>query len=84
MTSEANTSCDLLERMGCTPSTSDGGWIPGYGPPNPQLGLVGHRYVDVHTGRIYGPKTQDGWPLIHSHTLVLGSLDADLLARRLS
>lgn len=74
MTDIAKTPFDLTLHLVSVGGNSDGGWIPGNGYPNPQVGRVGQRYVDVLTGHIYGPKTRNGWPAEHTHTLNLGNV----------
>ena len=80
----AKTPFDLTLHLVSVGGNSDGGWIPGNGFPNPQIGRVGQRYVDVQTGHIYGPKTRDGWSADSAHTLNLGNVAgefANMLSR---
>lgn len=84
MSHVAKTPFDLTLHLVSVGGNSDGGWIPGNGYPNPQIGRVGQRYVDVQTGHIYGPKTRDGWPTEHTHSLNLGNVAgefANMLSR---
>ena len=84
MSHVAKTPFDLTLHLVSVGGNSDGGWIPGNGHPNPQIGRVGQRYVDVQTGHIYGPKTRDGWPAEYTHTLNLGNVAgefANMLSR---
>lgn len=84
MSHVSKTPFDLTLHLVSTGGNSDGGWIPGNGYPNPQVGRIGQRYVDVQTGRIYGPKTRDGWPAEYTHTLNLGNVAgefANMLSR---
>ncbi|MES8537194.1 hypothetical protein U6X77_12345, partial [Cutibacterium acnes] len=74
---------DLTLHLVSVGGNSDGGWIPGNGYPNPQVGRVGQRYVDVRTGHIYGPKSRDGWPAEYTHTLNLGNVTGEF-ANKLS
>ena len=80
MNQTSNPTCDLTLSLACVGTPTDGGWIPGVGLPEEHLGHVGHRYIDVETGHIYGPKTRDGWPQIHTHTLNLGSVSGEYAA----
>ena len=80
----AKTPFDLTLHLVSVGGNSDGGWIPGNGFPNPQIGRIGQRYVDVQTGHVYGPKTRDGWPAEYTHTLNLGNVAgefANMLSR---
>ena len=84
MTHVNKTPLDLTLHLVSVGGNSDGGWVPGDGYPNPQIGRVGQRYVDVQTGHIYGPKTRDGWPQDPTHTLNLGNIAgqfANILSR---
>lgn len=84
MSHVAKTPFDLTLHLVSVGGNSDGGWIPGNGYPNPQVGRVGQRYVDVQTGHIYGPKSRDGWPAEYTHTLNLGNVAgefANMLSR---
>ena len=58
-------------------ATSGGGWVPGNGYPTNDIGRVGQRFIDVQTGRIYGPKTRSGWPAEYTHTLNLGNVTGE-------
>ena len=84
MSHVAKTPFDLTLHLVSVGGNSDGGWIPGNGYPNPQVGRIGQRYVDVQTGHVYGPKTRDGWPAEYTHTLNLGNVAgefANMLSR---
>ena len=84
MSHVAKTPFDLTLHLVSVGGNSDGGWIPGNGFPNPQVGRIGQRYVDVQSGHIYGPKTRDGWPTEYTHTLNLGNVAgefANMLSR---
>ena len=84
MSHVAKTPFDLTLHLVSVGGNSDGGWIPGNGYPNPQVGRVGQRYVDVQTGHIYGPKTRNGWPTEYTHSLNLGNVAgefANMLSR---
>ena len=84
MTHVNKTPLDLTLHLVSVGGNSDGGWVPGDGYPNPQVGRVGQRYVDVQTGHIYGPKTRDGWPQDPAYTLNLGNIAgqfANILSR---
>lgn len=84
MSHVAKTPFDLTLHLVSVGGNSDGGWIPGNGYPNPQIGRIGQRYVDVQSGHIYGPKTRDGWPTEYTHTLNLGNVAgefANMLSR---
>ena len=84
MSHVAKTPFDLTLHLVSVGGNSDGGWIPGNGYPNPQVGRIGQRYVDVQTGHVYGPKTRDGWPAKYTHTLNLGNVAgefANILSR---
>ena len=84
MSHVAKTPFDLTLHLVSVGGNSDGGWIPGNGYPNPQVGRIGQRYVDVQTGHVYGPKTRDGWPAKYTHTLNLGNVAgefANMLSR---
>lgn len=84
MSHVAKTPFDLTLHLVSAGGNSDGGWIPGNGHPNPQVGRIGQRYVDVQTGHIYGPKSRDGWPVEPTHTLNLGNVAgefANMLSR---
>lgn len=80
----SKTPFDLTLHLVSIGGNSDGGWIPGNGYPNPQVGRIGQRYVDVQTGHIYGPKSRNGWPAEYTHTLNLGNVAgefANMLSR---
>lgn len=84
MSHVSKTPFDLTMHLVSVGGNSDGGWIPGNGFPNPQVGRIGQRYVDVQSGHVYGPKTRDGWPSEHTHTLNLGNVAgefANMLSR---
>ena len=84
MSHVSKTPFDLTLHLVSIGGNSDGGWIPGNGYPNPQVGRIGQRYVDVQTGHIYGPKSRDGWPAEYTHTLNLGNVAgefANMLSR---
>lgn len=84
MSHVAKTPFDLTLHLVSVGGNSDGGWIPGNGYPNPQVGRIGQRYVDVQTGHVYGPKTRTGWPAEYTHTLNLGNVAgefANMLSR---
>lgn len=84
MSHVAKTPFDLTLHLVSVGGNSDGGWIPGNGFPNSQVGRIGQRYVDVQSGHVYGPKTRDGWPAEHTHTLNLGNVAgefANMLSR---
>lgn len=79
MSHVAKTPFDLTLHLVSVGGNSDGGWIPGNGHPNPQVGRIGQRYVDVQTGHIYGPKSRDGWPAEPTHTLNLGNVAGEFV-----
>lgn len=84
MSHVAKTPFDLTLHLVSIGGNSDGGWIPGNGYPNPQVGRIGQRYVDVQTGHIYGPKSRNGWPAEYTHTLNLSNVAgefANMLSR---
>ena len=84
MSHVSKTPFDLTLHLVSIGGNSDGGWIPGNGYPNPQVGRIGQRYVDVQTGHIYGPKSRNGWPAEYTHTLNLGNVAgefANMLSR---
>lgn len=84
MSHVSKTPFDLTMHLVSVGGNSDGGWIPGNGFPNPQVGRIGQRYVDVQSGHVYGPKTRSGWPADPTHTLNLGNVAgefANMLSR---
>lgn len=84
MTDITKTPQNLTLTLVNTGAGTEGGWVPGNGPPTQATGRIGERYVDTRTGGVYGPKTLQGWPAEPSYTLNLGNVSgefANMLSR---